>query len=72
MKNGFFGLASDPDLPNFLGLDVNAASEQGDCSIITAGEHPLFPGKVTQGTGKGRVNQLINTDDVWEMLLVAS
>lgn len=47
MKNGFFGLASDPDLPNFLGLDVNAASEQGDCSIITAGEHPLFPGKVT-------------------------
>lgn len=44
---GFFGPVNDPDLDHFLGLDVNAASEQGDCSIITAGEDPLFPGKVT-------------------------
>lgn len=36
---GFSGPASDPDLPHFLGLDVNAASEQGDCSISLQNIH---------------------------------
>lgn len=63
-NDGF--LQGDPDLPHFLGFELNAASEQGQLFYNHCRRKSILPWENYLGNGKNRV-KLRNTDKVWKM-----
>lgn len=59
-------LQGNPDLPHFLGFELNAASEQGRLFYNHCRRKSILSWENYLGNGKNRV-KLRNTDKVWKM-----